>query len=156
MVVTGQIARGREIGQIGCPRHKFIYLACYNCGKARWVQFSNTLRGWWTGLCGDCRARRKRADGYVHNNIKPDSPFYAMAERDGDIKEHRLMMARYLGRLLYPEEIVHHENGVKCDNRLENLGLFANASEHTKYHWELRREAQGRTHANELDGVAER
>lgn len=41
---------------------------------------------------------------------------------------HRIIMEEHLGRLLYPEETVHHINGVRHDNRLENLELW------TKHH----------------------
>ena len=46
------------------------------------------------------------------------------------VREHRLVMERHLGRYLRPEEVVHHINSQKTDNRLENLMLFANQAEH--------------------------
>jgi hypothetical protein len=59
---------------------------------------------------------------------------------DGEyLLEHRVVMARAIGRALRPEEQVHHVNHLKTDNRLKNLMLFPDAAAHARYH---QREAQ--------------
>lgn len=50
------------------------------------------------------------------------------------VAEHRLVMEMYIGRILESNEIIHHINGIRNDNRIENL-VLTTASEHMKkYH----------------------
>ena len=64
---------------------------------------------------------RKNQRGYILVWIPAGHPMAEMRSKAGYILEHRLVMAERLGRVLAPEEIVHHKNGIKDDNRIENL-----------------------------------
>ena len=71
----------------------------------------------------------KRIDknGYILCR-KPDHP----NNRNGYIREHRLVMEEKIGRFLTSSEVVHHTNCIKTDNRIENLELFQRNGEHLK------------------------
>lgn len=60
------------------------------------------------------------------------SPYHPHKNRCNRVAEHRLVMETFLGRYLLPSEDVHHINGNKLDNRIENLQLFTH-SEHRRF-----------------------
>ena len=74
--------------------------------------------------------------GYIYVRIYDNDPLFPMAIHQkhggGEMAEHRLIMARHLGRMLTRQEHVHHINGDKKDNRLENLELVSPAN-HSLY-----------------------
>lgn len=61
--------------------------------------------------------------GYLAELVDPSDSMSPMRRRDGYALQHRLVMARNLGRPLTRHETVHHINGIRTDNRPENLQL---------------------------------
>lgn len=69
-------------------------------------------------------------NGYVKMK-KRDHP---SCDRWGYVLEHRFIFEKHLGRYLTKGEVIHHKNDIRDDNRIENLKLFKNQSEHFQYH----------------------
>lgn len=81
-----------------------------------------------TNWRGGIRFRR----GYVFI-YSPDHP---CKDKNNCYPEHRLVMEKHVGRYLSGEEIVHHIDGNKSNNAIENLMLLPNKAEHKKLHKE--------------------
>lgn len=70
-----------------------------------------------------------------HNGYKfIFSPNHPYKTANKCVSEHRLIFEKHLNRFLKPNEVIHHINGIKDDNRIENLKLFSNNSEHIVFH----------------------
>lgn len=152
----GEIRKGKEI--VRHPATKFVWQACADCGKQRWVKIVHGEPK--TQRCQQCcqktpEHRRKKSEerrgdrshfwkggrtktpqGYILIKLSPDDFFYPMANKAGYVFEHRLVVAQHLGRCLQSWEIVNHKDGKlnskgEKDNRRENLQLTTR-SEHDK------------------------
>ena len=120
-----ELARERNFAQNPEAR---ITAPCEQCGKD--VERYVSSRGSQIFCSRDCHqdfrraktARHVTSDGYVRIFVGKDCP---NASKTGHIFEHRKVMQDILGRPLVGEENVHHINGVKDDNRPENLELWS-------------------------------
>lgn len=131
-----------KIGR-GKKRQRRVTRNCKQCGKE-----------FWTHACRvDGRRRQKEAEfcsracgyafprytlglkakdphGYVLVQVSDDHPAIVERRSKGHrkynrfLREHRLVMEKFLGRHLEPYENVHHKNGDRSDNRIENLELW--------------------------------
>lgn len=136
MPTIGTIIRSREINRNGS--RKYIWKACLDCGKERWIRLSGekplSIR------CSHCSNKKNQQgknhsrwkggkiitqEGYVLIWTESISAFALMRNRQGYIPEHRLVMAKHLDRCLESWEIVHHKNHIRNDNRIENLELLS-------------------------------
>lgn len=145
----GEIKRGADIGYSTKTGQKYVWHACEKCGKESWVRISKGKPR--AVICLPCSARgkifpkyfthnpnwhggRHISHGYVMVHVPWDSFYHSMADKHSYVPEHRLVVARALGRCLHPWEIIHHK-GVrypkgsikdKQDNRYpENLQMMS-------------------------------
>lgn len=140
-----------------------ILVYCSKCHGTRWCEArrvqSGLEHGTFTGYCIKHRPYQSRGEksgswqggrshhgfGYVWLHIANLSPEdYELAQEMIDehshpyILEHRLVIAKHLGRPLLSEEWVHHKNEIPNDNRNENLEIYT-PPEHGKLHANLRK-----------------
>ena len=124
---------------------RYIWSICPECSKGRWVDKKSLEKSIHKGLCSHCYSTRrgerhanwkggrlKESTGYIKIWLYPDDFFYSMCNSKGYVFEHRLIVAKALGRCLHRWEVVHHKGtkyptGSKenrADNRYpENLQL---------------------------------
>ena len=118
MPEIGEIRSAKAAGYKGTNR--WIWSACEDCGKERWQELRKKKPRKY--LCVSCAGkkrtgvnnplwkggRKRTIKGYIQVLLQPDDFFYSMANPNGYVMEHRLVVAKALGRCLHSWEIVHH------------------------------------------------
>ena len=110
---------------------------CKECGKEIYTTRHKFC-------CHEC-ATNYRKKHYEHKVYKEKGYFVRYISgynKKGNAKIHRLVMEEHLGRKLKPNEVVHHINEDRTDNRLENLQLMTRG-EHSRLHRE-KEKAEGK------------
>lgn len=94
-----------------------------SCGRAKQAK---------SAQCSECRSVAKEANGnwkggrtrHKAGYVMVRMPDHPRAGRSPYVFEHILVVEGVLGRYLGPDETVHHRNGIRDDNRPENLELW--------------------------------
>ena len=114
----------------------FIARTCSTCNQQKEISVSQVRqsikKGILTGKCRFCSPPKGvnnhnwKGGRIVHKSgyARIHSPNHPNLTKEGYVLEHRLVMEKKLGRYLTPDESVHHINGIKDDNRPENLELW--------------------------------
>lgn len=101
-----------------------LKLTCKKCG-GQYVRHGSEFRLHKESVfCSRaCRTAYRRETPFSANS---GSRGYKVKHIGGkQIKEHRVVMEQFLGRELFPHETVHHKNGDRGDNRVQNLELWS-------------------------------
>lgn len=114
-------------------RKSKVEYTCKECGKVKSTWPSQVKK-----FCSAKCATTHKTKSNIGNKILSHGYvlIYTKSERancHGYEFEHRLVMEKHIGRLLTDSELVHHINGIKNDNRIENLVIMSK-SEHSTYH----------------------
>ena len=88
----------------------------------------------YNGLNGYGHTKRHNR-GYILTYV----PHHPNAHKDGYVMLHTIIMERHIGRYLAKDEVVHHINHNRSDNRIENL-LLMKKNEHMTMHMKERHE----------------
>lgn len=98
----------------------------------------NHARGPANGRWND--ERMISSHGYVLVRVGKGHP---LGFGNGYAYEHDLVMVAFLGRRLAPDEVVHHKDENKTDNRIENLELLTGSEHMARHNAERERDALG-------------
>lgn len=124
--------------RIAAGRDKYCYKACMYKYRHRPSGLKYTIvqenKGWFKE--GQRSPRYGKSKPYFDSS----KGYMFISIYGRHLPYHRFVMEQYLGRELSEAEVVHHVDGNKLNNSIDNLELFPDKSSHIRHHQELRRE----------------
>lgn len=124
-------------------KQKVVACICLYCATS-FVCHPATIRAGGGKYCSQsCRGRDKSGEksaSYKGGTYINSQGYVAYSKKDGrkSVLQHRFFVEQSIGRPLLAHEVVHHKNGIKTDNRLENLELetvFTHHLQHALGRW---------------------
>ena len=144
--VRGNVYKKPYIRKNGmCANVYYVLVKCGVCGEDYYRHKRNHVKGGTPACSKECKIKLSQNPNGTKRHKRTSTTGPIMVKQRGhpfvnnqdNVPEHRLVVEGSLGRYLKKEEMVHHINMIDDDNRLENLYLCKNMSEHNAVHWSI-------------------
>lgn len=108
----------------GRANNTVLWLCRCDCGQSKTIRADNLRAGYYKS-CGCWRSERMTRSNWKGGRTLSKAGYVYLwcPESKRRTFEHRVVMEKHLGRKLHSFETVHHKNGNKLDNRIDNLEL---------------------------------
>jgi len=122
---------GKNLECIQCLKNFYVFKCLEKYGRGKFCSRKCKAKYFYENKINIDNLKKGNLKPFIDQGKFESNPYKRITIDGKRVKEHRYLMEKYLCRKLSPEEHIHHKNGNKHDNRIENLEILSK-SQHAK------------------------